>query len=146
MYERIMRRMATSKKLVKYWFKREMPPKLLAFPLRCKEQFNSFSLDDNNLLYLDERLVIPKDMRDNMSTAKHFGHAGGDAMLREAADVWCPRIHREIVERANNCPQCCAACKNLTCLKPQKVFGKILVADELNEEISIECTSQKCTC
>ena len=43
----------------------------------------------------------------------------------EAADVWLPRIHREIVERANNCPQCCAAGKNRKCLKSQKGFGKL---------------------
>ena len=39
---------------------------------------NSFSLDSNNFLYLDERLVIPKDMREKLLTASHFGHAGRD--------------------------------------------------------------------
>ena len=57
-------------------------------PPSLREKFHSLSLDSNNLLYLDERLVIPKDMRDNMLTAIHFGHAGRDAVLREAAEVW----------------------------------------------------------
>ena len=35
---------------------------------------------------MDERLVIPKDMRNNMLNAIPFGHTGRDAMLREAAD------------------------------------------------------------
>jgi len=45
-------------------------------PAPWREKFNSLSLDKNNLLYLDERLIIPKGMRENMLTALHFGHAG----------------------------------------------------------------------
>ena len=108
------------------------------FPSPWREKFNSLSLDSNNLLYLDERLVIPKDMRENMLTAIHFGHAGRDAMLREAADVWWPKIHREIVEKANNCEECIKAGKNLKCLKSQKEFGTIPKAEKPNEEISLD--------
>ena len=58
-------------------------------------------------------------MRENMLTAIHFGHAGRDAMLRDAADVWWPRIHKEIVEKANNWAECIRADKNTECLKGQ---------------------------
>ena len=85
-----------------------------------REKFHSLSLDSNNLLYLDERLFIPKDLKENMLTAIHFGHTGSDAMLREAANVWSPRIHREIVEKVNNCPECIKAGKNIKCLKSQQ--------------------------
>ena len=54
-------------------------------PPRWREKFISLSLD-NNGLYMDERLVIPIDMRNNMLSAIHFGHAGRDTKLREAAD------------------------------------------------------------
>ena len=67
-----------------------------------REKFNSFSVDSNGLLYMHHRLVILKDMRENMLWAIHFSHAGRDAMLRKASDVWWPRIHREIVEKARN--------------------------------------------
>ena len=59
-------------------------------PPPWREKFNSFSVDSNGLLYMDHRLVIPKDMRENMLRAIHFGHAGRDAMLREASDVCGP--------------------------------------------------------
>ena len=48
---------------------------------------------------MDQRLVIPKDMRENVLRAIHSGHADRDAMLPGASDVWWPRIHREIVKK-----------------------------------------------
>ena len=45
-----------------------------------------------------ERNAGQKDMRDNMLSAIHFGHAGRDAILREADDNWWPRIQRESAE------------------------------------------------
>ena len=46
--------------------------------------------------------------------AIHYGHAERDAMLREASDdVWWPRIHREIVEKAQKCLDWQKAGKNL---------------------------------
>ena len=87
---------------------------------------------------MDQRLVIPKEMRENILRAIHYGHAGRDAMLREAADLWWPKIHREIVERAQNCNESQRASKNLKCLKTQKEFGKIPEAKEPNEEVSID--------
>ena len=45
---------------------------------------------------MDNRLVIPKNMRENVLRAIHFGHAGRDAMLKEAADIWWPRVHRDV--------------------------------------------------
>jgi len=87
---------------------------------------------------MDERLVIPKSMRENMLNALHFGHVGRDSMLREATDIWWPRIHREIVELARNCEKCRTAGKNLKCIKSQKQYGKIPVAENANDEISID--------
>ena len=89
-------------------------------PPPWREQFNSFSVSENGLLYMDNRLVIPKDMRENVLRAIHFGHAGRDgrdAMLREASDIWWPRVHREIMEKAKNCSACQQAGKNLKCSK-----------------------------
>ena len=73
------------------------------------------SVSDYGLLYMDNRLVIPKNMRENVLRDIHFGHAGRDAMLKEAADIWWPRIQREVVEKVKNCPQCQQAGKNLKC-------------------------------
>ena len=61
---------------------------ILCLPSPWREKFNSFSVDTQGLLFMDQSLVIPKDMRKNLLHAIHFGHAEGDAMLREASDVW----------------------------------------------------------
>ena len=74
---------------------------------------------------MDVRLVVPRDMRENILTAVYFGNAGRDSLLREASDVWWPRVHREIVEKAQNCPECQQAGKNLKCIKTQKEIGKL---------------------
>ena len=107
-------------------------------PPPWREKFPSFSVNEKGLLFMDNRLVIPKDMRENLLRAIHFGHAGRDTMLREASDIWWPKIYREIVEKAQICSECQKTGKNLNCLKTQKEFGKLPEAKESNEEISID--------
>ena len=48
---------------------------------------------------MDQRLVNSKDMREIFFRAIHFGHAGRHAMLREASDVWWPRIDRDSAKK-----------------------------------------------
>ena len=87
---------------------------------------------------MDNRLVIPKDMRDNIMLAIHYGHAGRDSMLREASDIWWPQIHREIVEKAQNCQDCQRTGKNLKCIETQNEFGKLPETKESNDEVPID--------
>ena len=86
---------------------------------------------------MDQRLVILKDMRENVLRAIQSGHACRDAMLREASDVWWPSIHREIVEKARNCAECQKAGKTLKCINSQNELGKIPEAKSPNDEISL---------
>ena len=39
-----------------------------------REKFNSFSIDSRNILYIDQRLVIPKDIPENVLRAIRSGH------------------------------------------------------------------------
>ena len=59
-------------------------------------------------------------------------------MLRDAADVWWPKIHREIVEKTKNCRQCRMAGKNFKCVKLQKEFEKIPIPEKPNNETAID--------
>ena len=77
-------------------------------------------------------------MRDSMLSTVHFGHAGRDAMLRKASDVWWPRIHQERVEKAKGCPQCSQSGEKIKCLQRQKGFGKFLKLENPNDEISLD--------
>ena len=113
-------------------------PVIARLPPPWREKFNSFSVSENGLLYMDNRLVIPKDMRENVLRAIHFGHAARDAMLREASDILWPRVHREIVEKAKTCTECQHAGKNLKCLKSRNKFGKLPEIYKPNEEIALD--------
>ena len=76
-------------------------------------------------------------MRENLLRAIRFGHAGRDAMLREASDVWWSRIYHEIVEKVRKCDEFLKACKNSKCTKSQKEFAKKPEPKVPNEEISL---------
>ena len=60
-----------------------------------RKRFNAFSLDENNLLYIDDRLVIPKILQAAIKNSLHWGHPGRDNMSQQTSEIWWPRIHRD---------------------------------------------------
>ena len=68
--------------------------------------FKCLSLDANDFIYMDERLIIPKALRPVIIWSLHYGHPGRDTMLATVSNVWWPRLHREAVSLAKTCPQC----------------------------------------
>ena len=104
-----------------------------------REQFNSLSLDENNLLYIDDRLIIiPKILQAPIKNSLHWGHPGRDIMLQQISDIWWPRIHRDITLLAKSCPNCQKAGKSIKHLLKQQNFGKIPIPEEVNDEIAID--------
>ena len=76
--------------------------------VECQDKrFNSFAVDYNGLLNIDNCLVIPKVIRENVLRAVHFGHAGRDSMLRKRRTFGGPSsigkllTRREIAKNAN---------------------------------------------
>ena len=112
--------------------------KISRLPAPWREKFNSFSIDSRNYLYMDERLVIPSNLRASIMSSIHYGHPGRDTMLRYVADIWWPKIHREVVTTAKCCDQCNAAGKNIKPLLKQNQFGKIPKSEKPNDEIALD--------
>ena len=54
---------------------------------------------------MDQRLVIPKNLQENVML-REVCRVCRCAMLREASDVWWPRIHREKEGKPKNCAEC----------------------------------------
>ena len=52
-----------------------------------RERFSSLSLDENDLIYLDDRLVIPKILQAPIKNSLHWGYPGRDQMLRQITDI-----------------------------------------------------------
>ena len=87
---------------------------------------------------MDERLMIPKELRQLICHSLHWGHPRRDAMLQASGNIWWPHIHREIVLLAKNCEDCKRSGKIIKCLLPQKQFGKIPESEKINDEIAID--------
>ena len=107
-------------------------------PSSWRQKFQSFSLDEREFLYRDNRLVIPHAMRAIIMCSLHYGHPGRDAMLGMVSDIWWPKIHREVIDQARLCEQCLQAGKNLKCILKQKQVGKLPEVNEMNEEIALD--------
>ena len=102
-----------------------------------RERFNSSS-DENNLLYFDDRLIIPIILQAPIKNFLHWGHPERDIMLQQISDIWWPRIHRDITLLAKTCPNCQKTGKSIKPLLKQQNFGKIPIPEEVNDEIAID--------
>ena len=80
--------------------------KISRLPAPWREKFHSFRVDDKNLLYMNNRLVIPAEMRRPILNSLHYGHPGRDEMLRFVSEIWWPKIHREVINIAKVCKAC----------------------------------------
>ena len=93
---------------------------------------------DRELVFFENRLVIPRDMRQAVLNSIHSGHTGRDAMLGFVEEVWLPQIHRQIVGSAKTCKSCQNAGKNIKIIKIQSEFGTIQKAKQVNEEVALD--------
>ena len=87
--------------------------KIIRLPALWREKFKSLSLDSNDFLYMDERVVIPEIPRRILLRSLHYGHRGRDSMLATVSNVWRPRPQREVVGNAQTSQQCKTGGKNI---------------------------------
>ena len=112
-------------------------------PSPRRENFQSFSLDEREFLYMDNRLVIPQAMRAMNMCSLHYGHPGRDAMLGMVLDIKWPKIHREVIDQARLCEQSLQAGKNLKCTLTQTQVRKLPEVREMNEEVAVDFQNAK---
>ena len=62
---------------------------------------------------LDERIAIPKAIKDAVLEDIHSTHPGSFAVLSLAQNIWWPNIHRDILAKASECKDCTEIGKNL---------------------------------
>ena len=86
-----------------------------------KASYGQYWYNIRNRLHVreDERIVIPTQLRQTVLDSLHLTHPGSAAMLDLSNYIWFPRIHRAIVQIAQNCKHCTEQGKNL---KP--IIGK----------------------
>ena len=62
---------------------------------------------------LDERIAIPKAIKDAVLEDIHSTHPGNFAMLSIAQNIWWPYIHRDKLAKISECKACSEFCKNV---------------------------------
>ena len=112
--------------------------KIKALESHWRERFISISKDENNLLYMDDRLIIPKNLQIPIKNSLHWGHPGRDQIERQIIDIWLPRIHRDITLLTKTIPECRNAGMSKKPMLTQKQFGKLPVPRGINEEVAID--------
>ena len=81
---------------------------------RYYSQFVNIFYVKEDVVWMDEKLVIPMNLQTAMNNRNHAFHHEKTNMFDAANDVWYPYICRSIASIAENCPECSAAGKNLS--------------------------------
>ena len=68
----------------------------------------------DDLLFLDNKLVVPATIRGTFNSMLHETHPGQFGMKSLAEYLWWPHIYREIYHHGRTCTQCLKAGKNIT--------------------------------
>ena len=87
---------------------------------------------------MDERLMVPKALRPISLRSLHYGHPGCDCKLATVANIWWPRLNREIVSLAKYCQQGQAAGKITKSMLRQKETGRFAKCNKNNQEKAID--------
>ena len=104
--------------------------------MRYYSQFvNDFK---ENVVWMDEKLVIPMNLQTAISNRIHAYHHGKTYMFDAAKDVWYSYIYRSIASIAEDCPENTAAGKNLKTIISKNQLGNILEPKEPNESVQLD--------
>ena len=90
------------------------------------------------LLFYNDRIVIPENMQTTVIAMLHHGHMSAGKMEKLAEAFWWPGMNREIHEKAESCPSCRAAGKNLVTQNPFTEKNNLDILTEPNQEIQLD--------
>ena len=90
------------------------------------------------LLFYNDKIVIPENMRSTIIAILHQGHTSTAKMDQLAEAFWWPGMHREIQEKAETCPSCRAAGKNIITQIPSTEKYILEILTEPNQEIKLD--------
>ena len=90
------------------------------------------------LLFYNDRIVIPENMRTTVIAMLHHGHTSAAKMEQLSVVFWWPGIQREIQEKAESCRSCRAAGKNIVTQIPSTEKNNLEILTEPNQEIQLD--------
>ena len=89
------------------------------------------------MLY-DNKLVIPRNLKQLVIDDIHQTHPGQAGMLNLGNLVWFPCIHKSLSSKAQACDECTKQGKNLKPIIPKQDLGKLRKLSEPNEELQMD--------
>ena len=92
------------------------------------------------LVFVDDQIAVPIDLRRRPFEFLHFGHSGITKMLSDAKIFWWPEMRKDIEQRVKDCAACLATGKNLKYQIPKNKYGKLEKLSEPGQEIQIDFT------
>ena len=95
------------------------------------------------LLFYNDKIVIPEAMRSTIIAMLHQGHVSINKMDQSAEAFWWPGLHREIRKKAENCPSCRSAVKNLEIQLLQTKIERLDTLTEPGQEIKLDFAAPK---
>ena len=94
------------------------------------------------LTFLNDKIVVPTELRKKLLDTLHFGNAGTTKMIAEAKIFWWPNINKDSEEKVKNCIACLSSGKNLKYQIPKNENGKLKILTEPGQEIQIDFTGK----
>ena len=91
----------------------------------------------DDLLFLDNKLVVPATIRGTFNSVLHETHPGQFGMKSFAKYMWWPHIYREIYHHGRTCSQCLKAGKNFKVLLGTHNISKLPTLTFANDEINL---------
>ena len=94
------------------------------------------------LIFVDDQIVIPIDLRRKLLDILHFGHSGITKMMSEARIFWWPGMKQDIENKVKDCTACFASGENLKYQLQKKFYGKLENQTEPGQELQIDFTGE----
>ena len=94
------------------------------------------------LVFVDDQIMVPIDLRRRLLDILHFGNSGMTKMEAEAKIFWWAIKKSYIETKVKDCTACLASGKNLKYQSPSKHFGKLEKLTEPGHEIQIDFTGK----
>ena len=95
-----------------------------------------------DLIFVDDQIVIPIDLRRRLLDILHFGQSGITKMTTKAKFFWWPNKKQDIETKVKDCTACLASGKNLNYQLPKKHYEKLEKLSGPGQEIQIDFTGK----
>ena len=94
------------------------------------------------LVFVDDQIVVPIDLRRRLLDILNFGHSGMTKMETEVKISRWPETKNNIETKVKNCTACLASGNNLKYQLPKKHYGKLETLTEPGQELQIDFTGK----